>query len=105
MTYDLQRFANSIFQYLDHHALCPKLKSLAIGAYWEPKQVWMPLVTVYPAIASFEDTKPIFSIGGRRSRYPSQGIRCSKTSQSPIFWILIQIATGWVGYLDDSKSD
>jgi hypothetical protein len=40
VTYDLQRVANSIFQYLDHHALCPKLKSLAVGAYWEPKQVW-----------------------------------------------------------------
>jgi hypothetical protein len=39
VTYDLQRFANSIFQHLDRRTLCPKLESLAIGTYWEPRRV------------------------------------------------------------------
>jgi len=37
VTFELQRFANVFFQFLKTRNLCPRLNSLAIGVFWEPR--------------------------------------------------------------------
>ncbi|KAK1915393.1 hypothetical protein P3342_003203 [Pyrenophora teres f. teres] len=37
VTFELQRFANVFFQFLETRNLCPRLNSLAIGVFWEPR--------------------------------------------------------------------
>lgn len=38
ITWEVQRFANGFFQYLDDRNLCPKLKALAFGVNWTPRR-------------------------------------------------------------------
>jgi hypothetical protein len=35
VTADIQRFANTVLAYMDHHGICPKLQGIIFGMHWE----------------------------------------------------------------------